>query len=202
MRIAAITLVLSSLVLSGCIVVEETVSDDDANVTDQGPPIEGVCGTHQDCAVGELCAFSMGTCGSQGGVCVAATPDLQCDGYEAPICGCDGQTYLNGCEAWLVGVSIAHEGACTAEPPPPEAPESPDENGPQDCGGTLCGAGEFCDYADGSCGDYGSQAGSCRLINAPCTGSASAVCGCDGITYETECDAITSGVSVRHKGAC
>ncbi len=34
----------------------------------------------------------------------------------APVCGCDGMTYANACEAHLAGVDDASPGACA--PPP------------------------------------------------------------------------------------
>ena len=41
----------------------------------------------------------------------------QCNGYYAPVCGCNGQTYINACQAenWY-GVSDWEEGACPGVP--------------------------------------------------------------------------------------
>ena len=200
MRIA--TLIVSALLgslLSGCIVLEETVSEDGPIVAVEGQSYDGTCGDNASCQPGEYCAFSLGTCGTEGGLCVAGSPDMQCPPQEAPICGCDGLTYFNGCEAWSAGVSIAYEGPCSPNPPPPDSNDTADQ---ETCGGVTCGAGEFCDFLDGSCGDNGTQMGFCRVTQGPCTGSAQPVCGCDGKTYAAQCDAVTAGVSVRHLGAC
>lgn len=79
-----------------------------------------------------------GTCGGLGNVqCSAATdfckrPTGQCDVADAqgtctrraqactqdvdPVCGCDGRTYSNACQADMAGVSIQAEGECRGAP--------------------------------------------------------------------------------------
>ena len=39
----------------------------------------------------------------------------RCNRILSQICGCDGITYSNTCEAFKVGVNVAHSGACVAE---------------------------------------------------------------------------------------
>ncbi len=48
-------------------------------------------------------------CGGPGG-CVSAPGS--CDGVLAAVCGCDGRTYTNECEAHRSQVRVAHTGAC------------------------------------------------------------------------------------------
>ncbi|MEO6603903.1 MAG: Kazal-type serine protease inhibitor domain-containing protein [Polyangiaceae bacterium] len=73
-----------------------------------------LCGTRGvpgACANGSYCAYRS-QCGATdaGGKCTKK-PEL-CPHLVAPVCGCDGNTYNNGCEATRAGASVAAQGAC------------------------------------------------------------------------------------------
>lgn len=144
------------------------------------------------CGEGLYCLYDEGSCGDDGasGAC-AQRPD-SCAEIFAPVCGCDGATYGNACEAAVVGVSVRSEGACPTD----------DEQKP--CGGLAgfaCPASESCKYTTGTCG-AADQTGVCVSVPEVCAEVFAPVCGCDEITYPNECEADRASISVLGAGEC
>ena len=65
------------------------------------------------CDDGLYCQYGdADVCGAaDGGGACALIPDA-CIELFAPVCGCDGVTYSNGCFANMAGQSVGHDGAC------------------------------------------------------------------------------------------
>ncbi|MEM6954352.1 MAG: Kazal-type serine protease inhibitor domain-containing protein [Myxococcota bacterium] len=157
---------------------------------------EQACGSRglEPCAAGEYCDFEPAAlCGRADAPGVCRPRPEACPAVEAPVCGCDGQTYSNACVAAAFGVSADYEGAC-----------EPDGVG-EACGGLAglsCAPGLRCDYsAHEGCGlDY---EGVCVVDEAhACSREYWPMCGCDGVTYSNDCARIAAGVVLDHEGAC
>lgn len=88
----------------------EPVADAPAASRWEGAPCGGLAG--RACGEGLTCFYPAGSCGrgDQGGTC-KRRPEL-CPHIYQPVCGCDGNSYGNGCEAGREGVSLLRRGRC------------------------------------------------------------------------------------------
>lgn len=143
-----------------------------------------LCFANEPCASDEYCRKPVGQCAGLG---ACGMRPVGCLDVVDPVCGCDGQTYSNDCDAANVGVAVAHRGACT-----------------EICGtiaGISCPEDKFCEFPADSC-EVRDLEGECLAVPDTCLAVVDPVCSCDGVTFDNDCERQKAHAQLDHTGPC
>ena len=103
--------------------------------TSEPPTMDESCelfpGRDDPCPDDKYCKLDTMECMNSSGICI--DKPTVCNKVYKPVCGCDGITYGNTCEAGEKGMNVASEGECDSndtKPPISSSPTSSPSHGP------------------------------------------------------------------------
>ncbi|MEM7437505.1 MAG: hypothetical protein AAF436_20295, partial [Myxococcota bacterium] len=129
------------------------------------------CFSNEDCGVDEFCD-AMYSCGGAG-QCVPRP--ISCLTGVEPVCGCDAQTYDNGCSAAAAGVRVSAIGACDCE-------DNDDCDADAYCNANTCDGPGVCEV---------------KPLLEDCPNERDPAGSCQGIGFDNACRAAAAGLRIR-----
>ena len=164
----------------------------DRAASESSTALHAACGgaSSGSCPSPLVCRYPEGNhCGASDRAGTCHWPIDGCDAKSTKVCGCDGVSYVNQCEANRHGAAAAYRGACV----PCQAAAA--------CADVTAGGvrtATFCHVAEGA----SASEGVCWPRPSACDEGGPPVCGWDGRTYPSACEARRAGFDAQHSGAC
>src|SRR5689334_4819324 len=128
------------------------------------------------CAAGEFCDYPDDAfCGAADGTGVCLPRPEVCDTVFDPVCGCDGASYSNECQAHAAGTDVAMHGECGTTPDPC-APQTARGEGMCDAffgyywDGAMCYGVSGCSCMGTDCGSGWDSPEACMDAHSGCPG--------------------------------